>query len=341
MKLSTIVVLGGILAFATTGAIAQSPSTVLVVANANNVQSIALADYYMAARQIPAQNELLIEWTAADSADVVSKSVYLSDIAGPIYSKIKTLKQIDYIVLCRNLPTKVTGCGSVDSNLAGHIELGARMSPYYWRDTPFTSAKYGIYLVTRLDGWSWDDARSLVDRSISASGGGTLFLDVDTGKSGGYIRWNNMLKATSTTVKSSEVQVSTDTTATFVNPGYAVAGYASWGSNDSHFNAANWKAITFVPGAIAETAVSTSATYLRTQPTGGQSQISQLIRDGVTGVKGYVAEPFLTAIADPSILFARYTGGRNLAESFYAASSYVCWQDVVIGDPLCRPYDQR
>ena len=28
-------------------------------------------------------------------------------------------------------------------------------------------------------------------------------------------------------------------------------------------------------------------------------------------------------------------GGRNLAESFYAASRFLKWKDVVIGDPLC------
>ena len=71
---------------------------------------------------------------------------------------------------------------------------------------------------------------------------------------------------------------------------------------------------------------------------GAQSQVAQLIANGVTGVKGYVAEPGLSAIANPSVLFARYLAGRNLAESFYAASQLVCWKDVVIGDPLCSPY---
>jgi hypothetical protein len=28
----------------------------------------------------------------------------------------------------------------------------------------------------------------------------------------------------------------------------------------------------------------------------------------------------------------------NLAEAFYAASPVIRWKDVVIGDPLCRPY---
>jgi hypothetical protein len=34
----------------------------------------------------------------------------------------------------------------------------------------------------------------------------------------------------------------------------------------------------------------------------------------------------------------RYTAGYTMVESFYAASHFVGWEDVVIGDPLCCPY---
>ena len=103
------------------------------------------------------------------------------------------------------------------------------------------------------------------------------------------------------------------------------------------FDPANYKKLRFADGGIAETAVSTSArTFLPT--TGGQSLIADLISQRVTGVKGYCDEPLLQAVASPTILFDRYTRGWNLAESFYAASRFVGWEDIVIGDPLCRPY---
>ena len=90
-------------------------------------------------------------------------------------------------------------------------------------------------------------------------------------------------------------------------------------------------------GAFCETAVSTSArTFLPTK--GDQSLIVDLIAQGATGAKGYTDEPLLQAVASPSILFDRYTKGWTLAESYYAASRLVSWQDVVIGDPLCRSY---
>ena len=76
----------------------------------------------------------------------------------------------------------------------------------------------------------------------------------------------------------------------------------------------------------------------RSPSAGGQSLIAELIEARVTGAKGYCDEPFLPAIASPTILFDRYTRGWNLAESFYAASRFVGWEDIVIGDPLCSPY---
>ncbi len=94
----------------------------------------------------------------------------------------------------------------------------------------------------------------------------------------------------------------------------------------------------WVPGSIAETFVSTGGRSFTYGTWYGQSLVADLLRDGVTGVKGYVYEPFLTAIAHPDILFDRYTDGYNLAESYYMASNFIGWMDVVVGDPKMAPY---
>jgi hypothetical protein len=91
---------------------------------------------------------------------------------------------------------------------------------------------------------------------------------------------------------------------------------------------------------LSDTAVSTSArTFLPTQ--GGQSLLVDLIAHGLTCGKGYVDEPLLQAVASPTIVLERYTSGYTMAESFYAASHFVGWEDVVVGDPLCSPYAVR
>jgi Flp pilus assembly protein TadD len=63
-----------------------------------------------------------------------------------------------------------------------------------------------------------------------------------------------------------------------------------------------------------------------------------LIKAGVTGIAGHVAEPFLDATIRPEILFPAYVAGFNLVESYYLAMPYLSWQTVVVGDPLCAPF---
>lgn len=94
----------------------------------------------------------------------------------------------------------------------------------------------------------------------------------------------------------------------------------------------------WVPGAIAETFVSTSGRTFTWPPIYGQSLIADLIREGVSAVKGYVYEPYLSAIAEPSILFPRYVSGYFMAESYYMASPFLSWMGVVVGDPKMCPY---
>ena len=125
---------------------------------------------------------------------------------------------------------------------------------------------------------------------------------------------------------------------TFAGSRVPLAGYASWGSNDGAFDEGAYRTLAFVPGALAETFVSTSGRSFRPIKDGGQSLVVDLVAQGVTGVKGYVSEPYTIALARADILFDRYTSGRNLAESFYAASPVTHWKDVVVGDPLCAPY---
>jgi uncharacterized protein (TIGR03790 family) len=225
---------------------------------------------------------------------------------------------------------------------------------------PFSHAKFGGYLVTRLDGYTQADAEALVTRALAAENeknpSGDVLLDVqpifkfksldvagqpldvtgDIPDESDYGSWNaDMVKAGDLLI-ARKVRTELDRDEAFVGDRSNLLGYFSWGSNDAKYNEKAYESLTFAPGAIGDTAVSTSArTFLPT--TGGQSLITDLIAHGITGVKGYTDEPLLQAIASPSIVMERYTSGFRLAESLYAASRFVGWEDVVIGDPLCRP----
>lgn len=97
----------------------------------------------------------------------------------------------------------------------------------------------------------------------------------------------------------------------------------------------------WVDGSIAETAVSTGGRSFNWGTTYGQSLVADLLEDGVSGVKGYVYEPYLTAVGFPSVLLPSYAAGYNFAEANYAANLYTSWMGVYVGDPKMTPYIDR
>lgn len=253
--------------------------------------------------------------------------------------------------------------GAVKIRIHGSGADGFGWLNRYWnQNVPFNHAVFGGYLVTRLDGYTQSDAEALVARSLAAETetmenvhGGEVLLDVQplfkfksadvpdqplavTGpvsNESDYGSWNaDMVKARNLLI-ARNVPTELDRSEVFVGHRSNLLGYFSWGSNDAKYSEEAYESLRFAPGSIGDTAVSTSArTFLPT--TGGQSLIADLIAHGITGVKGYTDEPLLQAVASPSVVMERYTSGFTLAESLYAASRFVGWEDIVIGDPLCK-----
>jgi uncharacterized protein (TIGR03790 family) len=372
---------------------AKDTDRVLVVRNESSIVSIAVAKDYMQRRGV--RNLLSVRCMDSNEKpenETIPWDTYRDVVQKPIKAYLDTHPEIDFIVLTKGIPIRIDGAPnkgignrrpSVDSTLASlgyddsewanKIEFkdegftGTAYANRYWSSKePFSHAKFGGYLVTRLDGYTEQDAKALVTRALAAeqkAPEGSFLLDtcLEFGyadrynqpvqiflppKAGekigpladvGYKEFNADMQKAADVLKQRSLPVELDETAKFLGDRTGLAGYVSWGSNDKKFDSAAYRSLRFAPGALCDTAVSTSGrTFFKT--TGGQSLIADLIAQGVTGVKGYTDEPFLTAIASPSILFDRYTKGWTLAESFYAASRFVGWEDVVLGDPLCRPY---
>ncbi len=363
---------------------------VLVLENTNSPTSVQIAKYYKERRGVQKVLQIQCPDSSLDAnSETLEFAVFQAAIEKPLREYLAKDPKIDYIVLNKGIPIRLSGAPvgfgnnrpSLDSYLAALdyfdksdslkvvIDEGGYTGKCFvnrfWNSSDrFSHSKHGGYLVTRLDGYTTASALALIDSSLAGEKTkptGAIFLDsvplaepVDTSKvplspikdgktnmemiSGmGVPDWNVDLYAASENLAKSGAPVELDRTENFVGNKQGLMGYASWGSNDGKFDAENYKSIRFVPGAIAETAVSTSGrTFL--QSPGGQSLIAELIEARVTGAKGYCDEPFLPAIASPTILFDRYTRGWNLAESFYAASRFVGWEDIVIGDPLSAPY---
>ena len=97
----------------------------------------------------------------------------------------------------------------------------------------------------------------------------------------------------------------------------------------------------WVNGSIAETAVSTGGRSFTWGTSYGQSLVADLLEDGVSSVKGYVYEPYLTAVGSPSVLLDAYATGYSMAEAHAMANTQIGWMGVVVGDPKMAPYADR
>jgi uncharacterized protein (TIGR03790 family) len=377
------------------GPAARTPDEVLLVSNANSPVSTAIANDYAQKRHI--QNVLSIQ--CQDSAlntenETITLSNYLTLIEHPVRDYLAAHTNIDFIVLTKGIPIRITGSAmgscdensqvpvairghpSVDSTLAaldyaslpgtlkiditGSGAVGYAYSNRYWNVTePFSHAKFGGYLVTRLDGYTEADAKALVNQSLEAEAGlasGKVLFDVQPifglgdkrtqpapisgtviPRESPWSDYNADMRHAHDVLVARGIPDELDLTPTFIGDRTNLLGYFSWGSNDARYSSEAYETLFFAPGSIGDTAVSTSArTFLPTQ--GGQSLLEDLLAHGLTCGKGYVNEPLLQANASPTILMSRYTSGYTMAESFYSASRFVGWEDIVIGDPLCCPY---
>jgi uncharacterized protein (TIGR03790 family) len=373
----------------------RSPDQVLVVVNTNSPVSQAIADDYAGKRKV--KNLLSIQ--CQDSAlntknETISLASYAQFIENPIREYLAAHTNIEFIVLTKGIPIRITGSDmgscdehsrapvnirgrpSVDSTLAaldyakrpdavkiditGSGAVGLAYSNRYWNAIePFSHAKFGGYLVARLDGYSEADAKALVSQALVAEQGltnGSVLFDVQpifglgnkatqpapiTGttilRESAWSEYNADMRHAHDLLMKRGIADELDLTETFIGQRTNLLGYFSWGSNDARYSSAAYQTLFFAPGSLSDTAVSTCArTFLPTK--GGQSLLVDLIAHGLTCGKGYVDEPLLQANASPTIAMDRYTSGWTMVESFYAASHFVGWEDIIVGDPLCCPY---
>ncbi len=342
-------------AFAHISAQTSTYKDVLVVINSASGISDSVGRYFAGIHNIPELNIVRITAPITEEIDSVQFENLRTQIESALISR-KIKDSINYIVTTKGVPLKVrrwtpNSNSSVESELtlilgpyAPYIGNNGRMiSPYYNQRDNFTRAKYGIYLVTRLDGYSFSDIKSLIDRSSfirrSIPSGATFVLDQDPTYATTIPYLNTYLSNAANSLRTRGQTCILDTTTVYLTHRTNVLGYISWGSNDRNQQnyTSNAKPMnTYLPGAIAETYVSTSARSFMNPPTYGQSLVADLIAEGITAVKGYVYEPYSNAMSDASILFPMYVDGYTVAESYYSSSYFLGWMDVVIGDPKYR-----
>ena len=371
-----VVTLALLFAGAPSDAAGQSGENVLVVAHGGRPDSLRIAEHYARGREISADQIVRLE-LPPDVGDEIARRDFDQLIQNPLanwLTRHAAQDRILFIVLTRGVPLRITGTtgrngtvASVDSELTLLYRrmtgewvspVGFVENPYFQGERPvgqmrpFTHRDHDTYLVTRLDGFTADDAMALADRGRTPSTEGRFVLDMKVSRRDSGNAWlreaANRLRA-----QGFQDRVRLETGPEVVKGESNLLGYYSWGSNDPAIRERDLD-LEFVPGALAAMFVSTDARTFREPPpewTVGewsqkagyfagspQSLTGDLIRAGATGAAGHVAEPYLDGSVRPHILFPAYTAGLTLAEAFYAAIPYLSWQTVIVGDPLCAPF---
>ena len=365
-----------VLVAAPVSASAQSAENVAVIINDNSPDSQRIGQAYAATRSIPDSNVIHIRTSIEEGID---RDGYARTIEAPIATAIGRARLHDrilYLVLTKGVPLRIAGTSgqtgtmaSVDSELAllyrrmvGRLDKseGAVANPYFLGDRdisearPFTHRDFDIYLVSRLDAYTADEAVALIDKAASAKGSGRVVLD-QRGDASANRTGETWLELASKRLadRSPGTEVVLETTPKPARGHTDVLGYFSWGSTDPQ-NRVRTSGLTFAPGALAATFVGSDARTFREPPVGwtptDASESLQLVR-GITGVadrrfdsrrrdrRGRICR---TAVSkwrrQAADSVSRVFAGFNLVEAFWLAMPQVSWQTIVIGDPLCRPF---
>jgi uncharacterized protein (TIGR03790 family) len=341
----------------------QSSRNVLLVVNKSSPQSVQIASFYAKKRRIPAGNVCRIQ---APVTETVSRREYEETIETAVAKCLKSrglTEHILYIATTLGVPLRISGksgqggdYASVDSELAvlyQHLHgakpvlEGPLPNPFYGRrDEPFGHPRFPIYLVCRLAAYDVAEVKGMIERALAAENRGKVVLDLrgeDSTQGNGWLRTAALLLP--------KERVALEETAKVVDEATDVIGYGSWGSNDpsrkERFVHFRW-----LPGAIMTEYVSTNGrTFARPPDTWNigswkakelwfagapQTLSADYLHEGATGASGHVYEPYLSFCPRPDYLFPAYLAGRNLAESYYLSIPAVSWQNIVLGDPLCR-----
>lgn len=234
---------------------------------------------------------------------------------------------------------------SVDSELS--MVLCGEYELYRWQVNELRSnilrESSKMLMVSRLDGPSFEIAKGLIDKAISAEKKGlvgNVYIDMgysEVKKNVAIIeRYDHSLGQTASMFKAEGKRVVEETTAELFEPNECplTAVYCGWHSLNKYIDAFD-----FVDGAIGIHIASFEAINLR--DANSSQWCPAMLKDGVSVTIGPVAEPYLHTFPEPKVFFRYLLDGLCLAEAYYYTKPYNSWQLMLIGDPLYKPFKKQ
>jgi uncharacterized protein (TIGR03790 family) len=234
---------------------------------------------------------------------------------------------------------------SVDSELSmlglvGKVAEGAINNPYYNKDEAFSTAMLPMMLlVGRIDGPSVKVCERMINEAAATERTGLwgrAYLDLAR-KGGAYDEGDSWILGAGRALGTGGWPVTIDAHPQTFPTNYPMtdaAVYLGWYTRtpDGPFLNPSFR---FRPGAVACHIHSFSATTVRSETS---EWCGPLLGRGAAAVLGNTWEPYLALTAHLDVFLDRLLRGYTLAEAAFMATPAVSWMNVVLGDPLYRPF---
>jgi len=351
------------------GAAENWTDRLLIVANKTLPDSVSLARYYASRRSVATNRIFLVN---CPQTLEISRQQFNDTLRDPIERHLEergwlardergAVKRNDcwLLALCWGVPLKIASDptlqekaaermpslfrrneAAVDSELAtlpsGRVPLtGPRDNPFYKMGF-FPPASRRMIMVARLDGPDVAAARALVDRALAVETTGLLgraYFDARGSQDAGHKVADDYLRAAHQAARRAGFESVLDEKSEVFPADYPmtdVALYAGWYAGQLT-GAVGRRDFRFRPGAVVHHIHSFSAATMNS------GWVGPCLARGAGASVGNVYEPYLQLVLNTQVFFERLLSGRNFAESAYAATPALSWQQTVVGDPLYRP----
>ena len=329
---------------------------VAVLVNDNSQTSIEIGNYFQSARNIPNQNMIHVFAPKTEEIDTTAFRQLRVQIKDHL-DAMGIADSINYIVTTKGVPLKINSgcvddsdpganCASVDSELTllcGSLSSsiggsGFISNPYFNSTTDFERDSFGIYLVTRLDGYSKDDVINLIERSGPNTGvnktSAKAIIDVSNAVDQDSTYFRSLLTPAYNYLVTNSWNAEQDYYLTPPSEKSDVFGYFGLGHGPLSNVTFNYD---WSKGAVGSMSMCNSAyTFDAGANIESDFLIADMIKEGCTGAIGHVDDVFLSQLWDAEVFVNHYfdtAQSFNLAESYYSAEKNLSWQSVVIGDP--------
>ncbi len=333
---------------------------VIVVANRNSSNSLALANYYAEKRSVPPQNILRINWAGGrvDWSPTELNTHLLTPLRAMLTERQLT-NQADYLVLSMDIPYRVVQDSAINGTTSALFygfktnapAPGAGLPDTCSLPTASSNAFAGSELPFRWTPPGNLGPTNLLTTMVTASNLALAKLIVDQGttsdqsfptttvwlaKGGDYDRniryWQFDNVIFNTRLLGNHSMARTDSAGLGAGFG-TILGFQSGAYSYGIGN--TW----FVPGAMADNL--TSFGGLIFQNNGGQLNLLSLLAAGASASYGTVVEPcaWLEKFPSPQIYFYQ-ARGFTLAESYYQSITNP-YQGLLVGEPLAAPFSRQ